>query len=288
MAASLSAARALSFSSRLVSSSEGSSSSICTRLAASSIRSMALSGRNRSLIYRAESSTAAFRASSVMCRPWYCSYFSRRPFKISSVASWLGSPTVTGWKRRSSAASFSMYLRYSFKVVAPTTWISPRLRAGFRILAASTAPSAEPVPTMVCSSSMKRMMLPSFLASCITFLIRSSNSPRYLAPATMPVRSKDSSFLSSSLSGTLPSAIFRASPSAMAVLPTPGSPIRQGLFLLRRDRIWITRLISLSRPMTGSNFPVLASAVKSWVNSDKVLFLPLPSLPPASGALPLL
>ena len=27
----------------------------------------------------------------------------------------LGSPTVTGWKRRSSAASFSMYLRYSIE-----------------------------------------------------------------------------------------------------------------------------------------------------------------------------
>ena len=40
---------------------EISSVSIRTRLAASSIRSMALSGRNRSLIYRADSSTAASR-----------------------------------------------------------------------------------------------------------------------------------------------------------------------------------------------------------------------------------
>ena len=31
-----------------------------------------------------------------------------------------GSPTKTGWKRRSSAASFSMCLRYSSSVVAPT------------------------------------------------------------------------------------------------------------------------------------------------------------------------
>ena len=36
-----------------------------------------------------------------------------------------------------------------------------------------------------------------------------------------------------------------ASPSAMAVLPTPGSPMRTGLFLFLRDRIWITRLISV-------------------------------------------
>lgn len=31
-------------------------------------------------------------------------------------------------------------------------------------------------------------------------------------------------------------------PSAMAVLPTPGSPINTGLFLVRRERIWIARL----------------------------------------------
>src|SRR5437867_579050 len=32
-----------------------------------------------------------------------------------------------------------------------------------------------------------------------------------------------------------------ANPSTIAVLPTPGSPIRTGLFFLRRDRISITR-----------------------------------------------
>ena len=37
-----------------------------------------------------------------------------------------GSPTYTCWKRRSSAASFSMYLRYSSSVVAP---IEPQLAA---------------------------------------------------------------------------------------------------------------------------------------------------------------
>ena len=43
--------------------------------------------------------------------------------------------------------------------------------------------------------------------------------------------------LSSNSSGTSPRAIFLASPSAIAVLPTPGSPIRTGLFFVRRDRI---------------------------------------------------
>ena len=35
------------------------------------------------------------------------------------VSSTVGSLTMTVWKRRSRAASFSMYLRYSSSVVAP-------------------------------------------------------------------------------------------------------------------------------------------------------------------------
>ncbi len=53
-----------------------------------------------------------------------------------------------------------------------------------------------------------------------------------------------------------------ASPSAIAVFPTPGSPIRQGLFFVRRQSICITREISFSRPITASIFPALAFAVK--------------------------
>ena len=61
--------------------------------------------------------------------------------------------------------------------------------------------------------------------------------------------------LPSMVSGTSPPAIFWARPSATAVLPTPGSPIRQGLFLVRRPRIWVTRSISFFLPTTGSSFP---------------------------------
>ena len=46
-----------------------------------------------------------------------------------------------------------------------------------------------------------------------------------------------------------------ARPSTIAVLPTPGSPISTGLFLVRRDSTWMTRRISSSRPMTGSSLP---------------------------------
>jgi hypothetical protein len=45
----------------------------------------------------------------------------------------------------------------------------------------------------------------------------------------------------------------------MAVLPTPGSPIRTGLFLVRRDSTWIVRRISSSRPITGSSLPSRAA-----------------------------
>ena len=58
----------------------------------------------------------------------------------------------------------------------------------------------------------------------------------------------------------------RARPSTMAVLPTPGSPMRMGLFLVRRDRIWRTRRISSSRPMTGSSFPCRARSFRLMAN----------------------
>ena len=69
--------------------------------------------------------------------------------------------------------------------------------------------------------------------------------------------------LSFSPSGTSPRTIRWASPSTIAVLPTPGSPTSTGLFLVLRERIWITRRISESRPMTGSSRPVRAAATRS-------------------------
>ena len=72
------------------------------------------------------------------------------------VSSTVGSLTTTGWNRRSSAASFSMYFRYSSSVVAPIVWSSPRASIGFSMFDASIDPSAAPAPTTVCSSSMNR------------------------------------------------------------------------------------------------------------------------------------
>ena len=89
-------------------------------------------------------------------------------------------------------------------------------------------------------------------------------------PATTVPISNDITRLSFKFSGTSFLTIACASPSAIAVLPTPGSPISTGLFLVRRLKTSITRVISLSRPTTGSNVPSLAITVKSLANPSKV------------------
>ncbi len=187
------------------------------------------------------------------------------------VSSTLGWSTKTGWKRRSSAASFSMCLRYSSSVVAPMVCSSPRASIGFSRLEASMAPSAAPAPTTVCSSSMKSTTWPSeSLISLSTAFRRSSNSPRNLAPAMRAPRSRPTTRLSRKPSGTSPRTMRCARPSTMAVLPTPGSPISTGLFLVRRLSTWMTRRISSSRPTTGSSLPSRAAVVRStpYFSSD--------------------
>ncbi|SGA28777.1 Uncharacterised protein [Chlamydia abortus] len=54
----------------------------------------------------------------------------------------------------------------------------------------------------------------------------------------------------------------KAKPSAIAVFPTPGSPISMGLFFVLRDSTCTVRRISSSLPMTGSSFPSFANKVK--------------------------
>ncbi len=183
---------------------------------------------------------------------------------METVSSTVGWPMATFWNRRSRAASFSIYLRYSSKVVAPIQWSSPRASLGLRRLPASMLPSVRPAPTMLCSSSMKSRMRPSlFSTSFNTALSRSSNSPRYLAPAISAPMSRAKMVLSFSPSGTSPLRMRWASPSTTAVLPTPGSPMRTGLFLVLRLRIWMVWRISLSRPMTGSSLPWRAISTRS-------------------------
>ena len=150
--------------------------------------------------------------------------------------------------------------------MAPTQCNSPRDKAGLSMLPASIAPSLLPAPTMVWISSINKITRPSSLANSLsTALSRSSNSPRYLAPATSAPKSRDSTRLSLRPSGTSPLIIRWANPSAIAVLPTPGSPINTGLFFVRRCNTCIVRRISSSRPITGSSFPSSALSVKSTV-----------------------
>ena len=167
------------------------------------------------------------------------------------------------WKRRSNAPSFSMYWRYSSKVVEPMHCNSPRAKAGLNMLLASNEPLALPAPTKVWISSTKRMMSRLFSNSLRMALIRSSNWPRYLVPATMEPMSSMTTRLSNKVRGTRCCTMRMAKPSAMADLPTPGSPINIGLFFLRRLRIWAMRSNSRSRPTMGSRRLSSAALVRS-------------------------
>ena len=168
----------------------------------------------------------------------------------------LGSSTFTTWKRRVRAASFSKYFLYSAQVVAAMVRSSPRASAGFSRLAASFCPAAPPAPIRVCASSMNRMIGRGLACtSSITDFSRFSNSPFTPAPACSSPRSRVRTETSASAGGTSPAAMRSAKPSTTAVLPTPASPVRIGLFCRRRVRISMTWRISASRPSTGSILP---------------------------------
>ena len=194
---------------------------------------------------------------------WCSSYFSLNPNKISKVSSLDGSFTFTGWNLLSNAESFSIYFLYSSIVVAPIHWISPRANDGFNILEASIAPSAPPAPIIVWISSINTMIFLFFIISSIVLFNRSSNSPLYFAPAIIDVKSNATTLFSRSTSGISPLTIFCARPSTTAVFPTPGSPIKHGLFFILLHNISNNLWFSFSLPITGSNIPSRANSVRS-------------------------
>ena len=110
---------------------------------------------------------------------------------------------------------------------------------------------------------MNKIQLPAALISSTTFFSRSSNSPRYLVPATSAPMSRVTTLRFARFSGTSPEVTCCASASTIAVFPTPGGPIRTGLFFVRLLKICNTRAISLLRPITGSNLSARAELVKS-------------------------
>ena len=79
---------------------------------------------------------------------------------------------------------------------------------GFKIDAASIAPSAAPAPTRVWISSINRTMSPLVFISFKTFLSLSSKSPLYLEPATRADRSSVYICFPSRVTGTSPEIIF--------------------------------------------------------------------------------
>ncbi len=144
---------------------------------------------------------------------------------MSTLSASEGSGTSIFWKRRASARSFSKMPRYSWNVVEPMQRNSPEASTGLiRFDASMVPPEAEPAPMMVWISSMNRMALGSLRSCAITPFNRFSKSPRYLVPATRAPRSSAHTVVSLSISGTSPSTMRRARPSASAVLPTPASP----------------------------------------------------------------
>ena len=96
--------------------------------------------------------------------------------------------------------------------------------------------------------------------------MRSSKSPLYFEPAIIELKSSATTLLFFSSSGTFSEAIFCAKPSTTAVLPTPGSPIKHGLFFVLLDSISTTLSVSSFLPITGSSFPSWACLVKSFPN----------------------
>ena len=136
--------------------------------------------------------TAASMADSVINAPWCFCNEAAMPRSICLASSAFGSSTVTTWKRRVKAGSFSKYFLYSAHVVAAMVLNSPRARAGFNKLAASFCPAAPPAPISVCASSINTMIGTSlFFTSLMTSLRRFSNSPFTLAPACNSPKSSE-------------------------------------------------------------------------------------------------
>jgi hypothetical protein len=99
-------------------------------------------------------------------------------------------------------------------------------------------------------------------------LILDSNSHLYFVHATREDISNNNIFLSFIENGTLPSFIFRANHSAIAVLPTQGSHTNTGLFFVFLFNIAISLSISKSLQMIFSISPSSASLDKFVVKKS--------------------
>ena len=101
----------------------------------------------------------------------------------------------------------------------------------------------------------------------MTFLRRSSKSPLNFVPANSAPRSREKIFESNSELGTSFFIIFKAKPSASAVLPTPGSQTKIGLFLFLLARTWIVLLISFSLENWPSSCLIFGAVIVSVIGT---------------------
>ena len=240
---------------------------------ASSTRSMALSGRKRSVMYRFDKVAAAVTSAAVGDANTVVQLIASRfkPRRIEMVSSTVGSIDEDGLK---AASKRSVLLDVLAVFIERGCTDAVEFAAGKRGLQeVARHPSrlrTAPAPTMVCSSSMKRMTcgLPRTEPLTAPLFKRSSNSPRYFAPAIRepPCRVR-ARFLSFRLSGTSPlhdaqGKAFRRSPSCRRPVHRSG---RDCSSCAARGP-GSTRRISSSRPITGSSLPWPASAVRSRPN----------------------
>ncbi len=137
------------------------------------------------------------------------------------------------------------------------------------MLEASNDPEAPPAPTKVCISSINKIISGFFSNSLIMPFILSSNCPLYFVPATKAAKSSITIRLLNRILDTFLCTILKAKPSAIADLPTPGSPTRIGLFFFLLLNICDTLSISLCLPTIGSNLPSVAYFVKSLPKLSK-------------------
>ena len=157
-----------------------------------------------------------------------------------------------------------MYLRYSSSVVAPIVCSSPRASIGLSRFEASIAPSAAPAP----DDRVELVDEQDDLALGVLDVLEDGLEPLLeLAPELgagdeRAEVERDDPLVLERLGDVAPDdALGEALGDGR--LADPGSPMRTGLFLVRRRRTWMTRRISSSRPMTGSSLPARASAVRS-------------------------
>ena len=175
-----------------------------------------------------------------------------------------GSSTAIFCRRRCSARSFSMCLNSS-KVVEPMRRISPlgqdRLHQVREVHgAAGGGAGADHRVQLVDEQDRLRAAASS---AAISALKRSSKSPRKRVPASSAprVEGEDLGVLEQ-LRARRPASRRCARPSTSAVLPTPASPTKTGLFLRRRQSTSSARCSSATRPISGSSWPSRARSVR--------------------------